>query len=146
MVFSQHRILKRLAKALIRLRVHTGRTYHIVGNLMHWLNFYLNRFIGFRGPGYNFPNNIIFLSLKIDFVEANSAEMMMCRLMRHFIWVYIVCHINHIGVFSPQRDKETSRNIFGQEHEILALITYALYTALNAHANIPCGVRDLSLV
>ena len=60
MMFGQelnnHRILKRLAKALIRLRVcagwsepllvaHTtlleisctGRTYHIVGNLMHWL-------------------------------------------------------------------------------------------------------------
>ena len=45
---------------------------------------------------------IVFLSLKIDFGLANSANP---DEMQHFIWVFIVIQITHSGVFSPQRVK-----------------------------------------
>ena len=40
--------------------------------------------------GYNFQNNIVFLSLKIDFRLQTRQTLMKCRIMRHFIWAFAV--------------------------------------------------------
>ena len=53
----------------------------------------------------------MFPSLKIDFVLANTADLMKCRLLRFFIMVFTVCQIASIstclGVSSPQRVKDS---------------------------------------
>ena len=35
---------------------------------------------------------------------------MKCRLMRHFIWVFTVCHSTSLGVSSPRKDTVTGTN------------------------------------
>ena len=52
--------------------------------------------------GNNFQKYGIFLS-ENHFVLANSANPDEMYLMRHFIWVFTVCHSTHLGVSSPQR-------------------------------------------
>ena len=53
----------------------------------------------------------MYLSLKSDFVLANTADLMKCRILRFFIWVFTVCQIASIstclGVSSPQRVKDS---------------------------------------
>ena len=41
--------------------------------------------------GYTLKKNIVFLSLKIDFVLQTVKTLMKCHIMWHFIWVYTVC-------------------------------------------------------
>ena len=59
-----------------------------------------------RGHRLNFPKNVLnFLSLKIDFVIANSAMLMKCHNIWHFMWVFTVCQSTHLRVFGLQRVK-----------------------------------------
>ena len=44
-----------------------------------------------KGHSYNIHQNSVFLSLKIDYVLANSADPDRIRLMRHLVWVFMVC-------------------------------------------------------
>ena len=38
-----------------------------------------------------FPNNVEFLSVNIIFILANSADLVKCHVLWHFIWVFTVC-------------------------------------------------------
>ena len=52
-----------------------------------------------------FLNNIVFLSLKVDFVLANSADPAKCHIQWHFIWFHTVCKSIHLGFSGLQRFK-----------------------------------------
>ena len=61
-----------------------------------WLIMYI------EGLQVKSSQNIVFLSLKIDFVLANSADPdEMPHNMWHFIWVFTVCQSTPFGVSSP---------------------------------------------
>ena len=45
----------------------------------------------------------VFLSLKVVLILANSADLIKCSIMLHFIWVFTVCQSTHLVVPSLQR-------------------------------------------
>ena len=51
----------------------------------------------------------------MDFVLANSADLMKCRIKWHFIWVFTVCYSTLLGVSGLQRVKDKFTVLFNLE-------------------------------
>ena len=59
-----------------------------------------------RGQRLYFKKNVLFLSLKIVFVLANSVDPdEMLHIMQHFTWVFTVCQSTGLRISGPQRVK-----------------------------------------
>ena len=63
-----------------------------------------------RGHGLNFEINILFLSLKIYFVLANSVDTDEMPHYAAFIWVYTACQSTYLGVYKRLNAQEQSAN------------------------------------
>ena len=53
-----------------------------------------------------FQTKIVFLTLRIVLVLANSVDPDNCAFMQHFIWVFTVCQSTHLEVSSRQKFRD----------------------------------------
>ena len=88
-----------------------------------------------RGHRFQFLKNILFLSLKIDAVLANSVDPVEMQHKAKFIWVLIDCQSNHLGLFQKKIPGGGRRHFYldPTTHGIKFSQTLTTYVIRKAH-------------
>ena len=92
---NTHKVFKRWAKALIRLRICTGwsEPYHIVENLMHWLKI-LEVIFSFHSE------RALHIKKKSSMHTSNLSDLMYARIIKHCLVYFCVAFLRVLRIMT----------------------------------------------